>query len=70
VLTGRFAAFGRTEATRRLEALGARVTGGVSAQTTALFAGAEGGSKLRRAEELGIPVLGEADLLALISSAG
>jgi DNA ligase (NAD+) len=46
------------------------VTGGVSAQTTALFAGAEGGSKLRRAEELGIPVLGEADLLALISSAG
>lgn len=70
VLTGRFGAFGRTEATRRLEALGARVTGGVSAQTTALFAGAEGGSKLRRAEELGIPVLGEADLLALLSSAG
>lgn len=67
VLTGRFAALGREQATARLEALGARVAGSVSRKTTALFAGEEGGSKRQRAEELGVPVLGEEELLALLS---
>ena len=67
VLTGRFSALGREEATARLEALGARVAGSVSRKTSALFAGEEGGSKRQRAEELGVPVLGEEELLALLT---
>src|SRR5690625_67149 len=70
VLTGALASMTRTEAQERLEALGARVTGGVSRATDWVVAGPGAGSKLRRAEELGVPVLDETALLDLLEEAG
>ncbi|WP_411913478.1 NAD-dependent DNA ligase LigA [Wenzhouxiangella sp. AB-CW3] len=66
VLTGSLSGRTRSEAKAALEALGARVTGSVSKNTTALIAGGEPGSKLMRAEELGVPVLDEAGLESLL----
>ncbi len=63
VITGTLSSFSRTEAKQKLEALGARVSASVSAKTTALIAGENPGSKLDRAQQLGVPVLSEADLL-------
>ena len=66
VLTGRFSAIGRAEAEERLRRLGANPAGSVSKQTTAVVAGDDAGSKAARARELGIPLLGETDLLAML----
>ncbi|AGA33091.1 DNA ligase [Thioalkalivibrio nitratireducens DSM 14787] len=66
VLTGSLEGMTREQASQRLQALGAKVTGNVSRQTTAVIAGASPGSKLARAEALGVPVLDEAGLLELI----
>lgn len=63
VLTGTLSALGREEATAALEELGARVAGSVSKKTSVLVAGADAGSKLKKAEELGVPVWGEKELL-------
>lgn len=59
VLTGTLPTLGRDEAKALLEAAGAKVTGSVSKKTDYVVAGAEAGSKLAKAEELGIPVLDE-----------
>ena len=53
-----------------LEARGARVTGSVTGKTSYLVAGEDAGSKLARAQELGLPVLDEAGLSALLSELG
>jgi DNA ligase (NAD+) len=68
VITGTLESFTREEAEDRLRALGARVSKSVSKSTTALFAGADGGSKLAKATALGVPVLDEAALLALLDT--
>ncbi|WP_223668869.1 NAD-dependent DNA ligase LigA [Kangiella shandongensis] len=59
VITGSFDGVSRTEIKEKLEALGAKVSGSVSKKTTALIAGEKAGSKLSKAEALGIDVLGE-----------
>lgn len=65
VLTGELGHFTRKEATQRLEALGAKVSGSVSKKTSLVVAGEAAGSKLQKANELGIPVIDEAGLIAL-----
>ena len=60
VITGTLEALTRDEVKEQLEALGAKVSGSVSAKTAALIAGAEAGSKLDKAQEKGVPVLDEA----------
>ena len=66
VITGTLERYTRAEAKERLQILGAKVSGTVSKKTTGLVAGAAAGSKLERAEELEVPVLGEAALAALL----
>lgn len=64
VLTGSLSQMTRTEAKQKLLALGAKVTGSVSAKTTLLVAGEKAGSKLTKAQQLGVPVVDEAWLLS------
>ncbi len=59
VLTGTISGMGRDEVRERIEALGGRVTGTITARTDFLIAGENPGSKLVRAEKLGVPVLTE-----------
>lgn len=66
VLTGTLPTMGRDEAKELLEAAGAKVSGSVSKKTSYVVAGAEAGSKLTKAQELGVPVLDEAGMLALL----
>ncbi len=66
VLTGTLASLSRDEAKERLEALGAKVSGSVSKKTSFVVAGEAAGSKLDKAQELGVPVWDEAQLLALL----
>ncbi len=70
VLTGTLPTLSREQAKEMLEAAGAKVAGSVSKKTHGVIAGAEAGSKLEKALELGIPVLDEAGLLALVASEG
>ena len=66
VLTGTLPTMGRDAAKELLEAAGAKVSGSVSKKTSYVVAGAEAGSKLTKAQELGVPVLDEVGLLALL----
>jgi DNA ligase (NAD+) len=70
VLTGTLESLDRDAAKARLQQLGAKVAGSVSAKTTKVVAGPGAGSKLAKAEELGIEVLDEAALLALFAEHG
>ena len=67
VLTGGLATLTRDEAKARLEALGAKVAGSVSKKTALVVAGADAGSKLAKARELGIEIWDEARLLAFLA---
>jgi DNA ligase (NAD+) len=67
VLTGSLASMGRDEAKEKLEALGAKVAGSVSKKTHYLVAGSDAGSKLDKAQALGVPVLNDAGLALLLT---
>lgn len=68
VLTGTLSQMTRDEAKHALQARGAKVSGSVSAKTTAVIAGDNAGSKLTKAEQLGVTILSEADLIDLLNS--
>lgn len=70
VVTGTLSSMGRDEATQLLQALGARVSGSVSSKTKCLVAGEKAGSKLEKAEKLGIPVMNEAEFIAFMIQHG
>ena len=69
VLTGTLNTLGRSDAKKRLQALGAKVTGSVSKKTDLVVVGADAGSKADKAQELGIEMIDEDGLLALLSDA-
>ena len=70
VLTGTLPTLSRDEAKALLEAQGAKVAGSVSKKTSYVVAGEEAGSKLDKARELGVPVLDEAGMQALLAGLG
>jgi DNA ligase (NAD+) len=70
VLTGTLEAMTREEAGEKLRALGAKVSGSVSARTDIVIAGADAGSKLAKARELGVEVWDERRLLDVLAEAG
>jgi DNA ligase (NAD+) len=67
VLTGTLSQMTREQASEQLQALGAKVSSAVSSKTTAVIAGEAAGSKRTKAEALGVPILEEADLIALLA---
>jgi DNA ligase (NAD+) len=69
VLTGELSSFTRKEAGDRIQALGGKVSGSVSKKTSYVVAGEAAGSKLRKAQELDVPILDEAAFLAMLNSA-
>ena len=69
VLTGTFPTLSRDQAKDLLEAAGAKVAGSVSKKTDYVVAGAEAGSKLEKAQSLGVTVIDEAQMLALLPNA-
>ncbi|NIE70796.1 MULTISPECIES: NAD-dependent DNA ligase LigA [unclassified Pantoea] len=68
VLTGSLSQMNRDDAKARLAALGAKVSGSVSKKTDLLIAGEAAGSKLAKAQELGIPVIDEAEMIRLLDA--
>lgn len=68
VITGTLESMSRDQAKAHLEALGAKVSGSVSGKTHALICGADAGSKLTKAESLGVPVLDEQQFQELLAS--
>lgn len=68
VLTGGLDSMARTEAKKRLQMLGAKVTGSVSKNTSLVIVGTDAGSKAQKAEQLGIDMLDEQQLLDLLAA--
>jgi DNA ligase (NAD+) len=66
VITGTLPTLKREEAQELIEKHGGKVTGSISKKTSYLVVGEEAGSKLAKAQELGVPLLEEADLLRMI----
>jgi DNA ligase (NAD+) len=66
VLTGTLPTLGRDDAKDLIEAAGGKVSGSVSKKTSYVVAGTEAGSKLTKAQELGVAVLDEAALLEML----
>ncbi len=67
VLTGTLTQLNRNDAKARLQAMGAKVAGSVSKKTDCLVAGEAAGSKLAKAQELGVKVIDEQELMALLA---
>jgi len=67
VITGTLEAYSREQAKAALEALGAKVSDSVSKKTTGVIVGESPGSKAAKAAKAGVPILGEADLRALLT---
>jgi len=70
VLTGRLESMTRTQAEEALRQAGAHVTSSVSKNTDIVFAGEDPGSKYQRAQQLGVTILGEEDLLRMLRESG
>ena len=70
VVTGTLETMGRDEATQKLQALGARVSGSVSSKTKCVVAGEKAGSKLDKAQKLEIRVMNEQEFLAFLAQYG
>jgi len=70
VITGTLASMGRDEASAKIRSLGGSVSGSVSTKTHYLVCGADAGSKLAKAQELGVTVIEEAAFLALLKRSG
>jgi DNA ligase (NAD+) len=68
VITGTLASMSRGQAEERIKTLGGKVSGSVSKKTSYLVAGSEAGSKLAKAQELGVPVLDEDAFLRMLES--
>ena len=68
MLTGTLQSLTRDEATQAILQRGGKVSGSVSKKTNYVVAGAEAGSKLKKAEQLGVPVLDEAAFLKLLKT--
>ncbi|MGO3345211.1 MAG: NAD-dependent DNA ligase LigA [Marinomonas sp.] len=70
VVTGSLSQFSRDQVKDKLQVLGAKVSGSVSAKTDCLVAGEKAGSKLTKAQSLNIPILDEAGIIALLKTHG
>lgn len=68
VITGKFEELGRADIKSKLQLLGAKVTGSVSSKTSGLIAGEKAGGKLKKADDLGVPILNQKDLDKLLNA--